>query len=60
MATASKQTGEPEHRISLSIKGKPTPLLFKWCTADDKYYYIKEGVKTIGIPFNFCEIVIEE
>lgn len=60
MATASKQTGEPEHRISLSIKGKPTPLLFKWCTADGKYYYIKEGDKTIGIPFNFCEIVIEE
>lgn len=60
IATASKQTNEPEHRISLSMKGKETPLLFKWCKADDKYYYIKEGDKIIGRPFVPVDIIIEE
>jgi hypothetical protein len=51
---------EPEHRISLSIKGQYTPLLYKWCTSDDKYYYIKEDDKIIGRPFVPVNIIIEE
>lgn len=52
MATASKLTGEPEHRIGLSIKGKHTPSLFKWCETDGTYYYIRDGITTIIIDLD--------
>jgi hypothetical protein len=61
ITTASKQTGEPEHRISQSVKGKDISLmLFKWCSADDNYYYFRKGDLTTGKPFVPVDIIIEE
>jgi HNH endonuclease len=60
MAIASKETGEPEHRISNIAHGKKNKeAIFNWAFVDDTNYYYKiEDGNTTGLPINEIELII--
>lgn len=52
VAHASRETGEPEHRISCCANGKKNSMMiYLWAYCDDKNYYVYEGEEKVAVPF---------